>query len=118
MRTLSLAILVLCLALAGLSGCTRATGGGEARYLALFSGVWQRCHDLGLYEVRVESVTKLANGYKRVAVRYVYDNGEVPDQGHAAMLVSPEGRLASRCVVDLGINECLCGEARDWHEGP
>ena len=48
----------------------------------------------------------------------MYDNGEVPDQGRAAMLVSPEGRLASRCVVDIGINECLCGEARDWHEGP
>jgi len=118
MRILSLAALVLCLALAALSGCTRATGGGEARYLSLFAAMWQRCHELGLYEVRVESVTPLADGCKRVVVRYLFDNGMAPDQGRAAMLVAPEGRLASQCVVDLGINECMCGEKRDWREGP
>ena len=119
MRKKTLAILALGAVLMGAAlGCQRATGGAEARYLALFSKVWQRCHSLGLYEVTVESVTPLPDGHKRVVVNYLYDNGMVPDQGQAAMLVSPENRLADPCVVDLEIDQCLGGGAPIWHAKP
>ncbi|WP_300162645.1 hypothetical protein [Solidesulfovibrio sp.] len=119
MRKSMLASLLVGAALvaAGL-GCTRATGGAEARYLTLFSKVWQRCHSLGLYEARVESVTPLEGGNKRVVINYLFDNGMVPDQGRAAMLVSSAGHLASDCVLDLATNLCLCGAQKDWHDGP
>ena len=119
MRKLTLATLLLsALVLALVSGCSRSTGGGEARYLTLFSNVWQRCHTLGLYQVKVEAVTTRPDGNKRVVVAYVFDNGMVPDQGRAAMLVAPNGRLASDCVLDLEANLCLCGAQKDWHDGP
>lgn len=119
MRKKMLAILVLGAALvATTAGCQRATGGSEARYLALFSKVWQRCHDLGLYEAKVASVTALPDGHKRVVIDYLFDNGMVPDQGQAAMLVTGNGRLASDCVIDLNANACLCGAQKDWHDGP
>lgn len=111
------ASLVLAL-LVAVAGCTRETGGGEARYLHLFNAAWAKCTNRGLYEVRVESVAPRPDGMKVVAVRYLYDNGMVPDQGRAAMLVSPENRLADSCVVDLQINQCLCGEAPGWRVGP
>lgn len=119
MRKKTLAILILGAALtASALGCQRATGGAEARYLALFSKVWQRCHELGLYEATVESVTPLPDGHKRVVINYLFDNGMVPDQGRAAMLVAGNGRLASDCVIDLNANLCLCGAQKDWHDGP
>jgi hypothetical protein len=119
MRKSTLALLLLGAALLAAGfGCTRATGGSEARYLTLFSKVWQRCHDLALYEAKVESVTLLPDGNKRVVVSYLFDNGMVPDQGRAAMLVSSTGHLASDCVVDLVANLCLCGAQKDWHDGP
>lgn len=119
MRKLTLATLLLsALVLALVSGCSRSTGGGEARYLTLFSNVWQRCHTLGLYQVKVEAVTTRPDGNKRVVVAYVFDNGMVPDQGRAALLVTPENRLADSCVVDLEINRCLCGDAPGWRVGP
>ena len=119
MRKSTLAtLLLLAASLALVSGCTRSTGGGEARYLTLFSTVWQRCHTLGLYQVKVEAVTVRPDGNKRVVVAYVFDNGMVPDQGRAAMLVAPDGRLASDCVLDLEANLCLCGAQKDWHDGP
>lgn len=111
-------LLLLAVTLAASAGCTRATGGGEARYLTLFSNVWQRCHTLGLYQVKVETVTTRPDGVKRVVVAYVFDNGMVPDQGRAAMLVSPNGQLASDCVLDLEADICLCGAQKDWHDGP
>ena len=119
MRKLTPALLLVLAAfvVAG-TGCTRDTGGGEARYLTLFSNAWQGCHSLGLYQVKVEAVTTLPNGNKRVVVAYVYDNGMVPDQGRAAMLVSPENRLADPCVVDLEIDQCLGGGAPVWHAKP
>ena len=118
MRKKTLSILILGASLALLSGCTRSTGGGEARYLSLFSAVWQRCHSLGLYEATVESVTVRPDGNKRVVIHYVYDNGMVPDTGRAALLVNTKGQLASDCVLDLAINICLCGAQKDWHDGP
>jgi len=118
MRTVTSATLILAMALLLAPGCTRTTGGGEARYLALFAAQWGQCHAGGLYEARVESVTPRTDGNKRVVIAYLYDNGMVPDQGRAAMLTSPEGRLASPCVVNLAINQCLCGQGRDWHDGP
>jgi hypothetical protein len=114
MRKLTLAALVLACLLTTVLGCERATGGGEARYLNLFASLWQRCHSLGLYEARVESVMPMADGNKRVVIAYLFDNGMVPDQGRAAMLVSPQGRAASPCVVDLAADICLCGDKRDW----
>ncbi|EFL50654.1 conserved hypothetical protein [Solidesulfovibrio fructosivorans JJ]] len=111
-------LLFLAVALAASTGCTRDTGGGEARYLTLFSNVWQRCHTLGLYQAKVEAVTTRPDGNKRVVVAYVFDNGMVPDQGRAAMLVAPNGRLASDCVLDLEAGICLCGAQKDWHDGP
>lgn len=118
MRNLIPASLALILLAAALTGCTRETGGSEARYLHLFSAAWAKCSHQGLYEVRVESVTPRPDGLKVVAVRYLFDNGMVPDQGRAAMLVSPENRLADTCVVDLEINQCLCGETPGWRVGP
>jgi hypothetical protein len=119
MRKLTPALLlVLATFVAVGTGCTRDTGGGEARYLTLFSNAWQGCHSLGLYQVKVEAVTTLPNGNKRVVVAYVYDNGMVPDQGRAAMLVTPAGKLASQCVLDLEAGVCLCGAQKDWHDGP
>jgi hypothetical protein len=117
MRKVVLVALVLALFMTAGLGCTRATGGGEARYLNLFASMWPHCHSLGLYQAKVESVTPTVDGNKLVVVAYLYDNGMVPDQGRAAMLVSPEGRLASPCVIDLQTNMCLCGETRDWHDG-
>lgn len=113
-----LASLVLALLLAVSAGCVRETGGGEAKYLHLFNAAWARCNDRGLYEVRVESVAPRPDGMKTVTVRYLFDNGMVPDQGRAAMLVSPENRLADTCVVNLEIKRCLCGEAPSWRVGP
>lgn len=104
-------VLILC------AGCTRSTGGGEARYLALFNAAWTSCHSLGLYQAGVESVSLRPDGNRRVVIRYLFDNGMVPDAGRAAMLVSPDGRLASRCLVDLAADICLCGMVRDWSGG-
>uniref|UniRef100_I2PY78 Lipoprotein n=1 Tax=Desulfovibrio sp. U5L TaxID=596152 RepID=I2PY78_9BACT len=118
MRTPILAALCLAAVLGAGAGCSRSTGGGEARYLALFASAWQKCHTLGLYEVRVEAVTPLPDGVKRVVVRYLFNNGMVPDQGRAAMLVNAQGRLASDCVLDLAAGICLCGAGKDWHDGP
>ncbi len=118
MRTTTLAALCLALVLGATAGCTRSTGGGEALYLRLFAAAWQRCHTLGLYQVRVEAVTPLEGGVKRVVVNYLFDNGMVPDQGRAAMLVNGRGRLASDCVLDLAANICLCGADKDWRHGP
>lgn len=118
MRKWTLGALLLSLCLVVGFGCTRATGGGEARYLTLFASAWQHCHSLGLYEVRVAAVTALPDGNKRVVVNYLYNNGMVPDQGRAAMLVNPQGRLASDCILDLDANICLCDARKDWHDGP
>ncbi|KHK00791.1 hypothetical protein [Desulfovibrio sp. TomC] len=118
MRSLVPAFLALVLLAAALAGCTRETGGGEAKYLHLFNTAWAKCNHLGLYEVRVESVAKRPDGNKVVTVRYLYDNGMVPDQGRAAMLVAPENRLADSCVINLGINRCLCDEVPGWRVGP
>ncbi len=118
MRTPIVAVLCLAAVLLAGVGCSRSTGGGEARYLALFTAFWQRCHPLGLYEAKVEAVTPLPDGAKRVVVSYLFNNGMVPDQGRAAMLVGPEGRLASDCVLDLAAGVCLCGGHKDWHDGP
>lgn len=118
MRSLVPAVLALVLVASALAGCSRETGGGEARYLHLFYAAWAKCSHLGLYEVRVESVLPRPDGNKTVTVRYLYDNGMVPDQGRAAMLVAPENRLADSCVVDLEINRCLCDEAPNWRVGP
>ncbi|MHC1790841.1 hypothetical protein [Solidesulfovibrio sp.] len=118
MRKLIPAALALILLAAALAGCARETGGGEAKYLHLFYAAWAKCSHQGLYEARVESVVPRADGTKMVAVRYLFDNGMVPDQGRAAMLVSPENRLADACVVDLEINQCLCGETPGWRAGP
>jgi len=117
MRKITLvAVLLLALGMTAGLGCTRATGGGEARYLALFSSKWQHCSELGLYEARVESVTVRADGNKRVVIDYLFNNGMVPDQARAALLVSPQGRLASQCVLDVASNTCLCGEKPDWQD--
>ena len=118
MRSLVPATLALILLAAALSGCTRDTGGGEAKYLHLFYAAWAKCSHQGLYEARVESVAPRADGAKVVTVRYLFDNGMVPDQGRAALLVAPENRLADTCVVDLEINRCLCGDAPGWRVGP
>ena len=119
MRSSIFLSLVLALLLAGTAGCTRETGGGEAKYLHLFNTAWAACPNRGLYEVRVESVAPRPDGLKTVTVRYLYNNGMVPDQGRAAMLVTPENRLADSCVVDLAINRCLCGDAAPgWRVGP
>jgi len=100
------------------TGCTRATGGSEARYLQLFNAAWGNCHRLDLYETSVESVTPLPDGNRRVVIDYVYDNGMVPDSGRAAMLVTAQGRLASPCIVDLAIGLCMCGAEKDWNPNP
>lgn len=118
MGKMTRSILLLAVVLAGLAGCTRSTGGGEARYLQLFNLAWGNCHRLGLYETSVESVTPLADGNRRVVIDYVYDNGMVPDSGRAAMLVTPKGRLASACIVDLEIGLCMCGAEKDWNPTP
>lgn len=118
MRTPILAVLCLAAVLGAGAGCSRPTGGGEARHLSLFAAAWNKCHPLGLYEARVESVTPLADGVRRVVVSYLFNNGMVPDQGRAAMLVNAQGRLASDCVLDLEANVCLCGVGKDWHDGP
>jgi len=112
------AILALALLVALSAGCSRSTGGGEAKYLHLFNAAWARCSDRGLYEARVESVVAQPDGNKVVTVHYLYDNGMVPDQGRAAMLVAPDNRLADTCVVGLEIMRCLCGEAPTWRVGP
>lgn len=111
--TLALAAVVVLMA-----GCTRSTGGGEARYLQLFNAHWSDCHRLGLYETSVDSVKQLADGNRQVIIKYVYDNGMVPDVGRAAMLVTPQGRLASPCIVDLAIGLCMCGVEKDWQPQP
>ena len=118
MRSSILFSLVLALLLAGAAGCSRETGGGEAKYLHLFNAAWAKSSELGLYEVRVESVAPRPDGLKTVTVRYLYNNGMVPDQGRAAMLVSPENRLADSCVVDIAINRCLGGGTPGWRVGP
>ena len=53
-----------------------------------------------------------------MTVRYLYNNGMTPDQGRAAMLVTPENRLAEGCVADLSSNVCLCGGTPGWRVGP
>jgi hypothetical protein len=118
MGMLTRQILALAAVLIVVSGCTRATGGGEARYINLFNAAWANCHRLGLYETSVESVTVRPDGNRRVVIAYVYDNGMVPDSGRAAMLVSPQGRLASDCIVDLAIGICQCGAGKDWNDTP
>ncbi|WP_075353015.1 hypothetical protein [Desulfovibrio sp. DV] len=118
MRSLVPAFVPLVLLLVVLAGCSRETGGGEAKYLHLFNTAWAKCSHLGLYEVRVESVAPRPDGNKVVTVRYLYNNGMVPDQGRAAMLLAPENRLADSCVIDLEINRCLCDEAPNWRVGP
>jgi hypothetical protein len=117
MRKLVFVAMILALAITTGFGCTRATGGGEAKYLSLFSSMWPRCHSQGLYQATVESVTLTPDGDKLVVIAYLYDNGMVPDQSRAAMLVSPQGHLASQCIIDLETNLCLCGETRDWRAG-
>jgi len=117
MRKMTRMGLALAVVLAVCAGCTRATGGGEARYLVVFNAAWASCHSLGLYQATVESVTMRPDGNRRVVIHYLYDNGMVPDSGRAAMLISPDNRLASQCIVDLAIDTCLCGAERDWHEG-
>ena len=116
-RTLRAALALAALAVA-LVGCNRETGGGEAKYLHLFNTAWAKTSNLGLYEVKVASVMPLPDGMKVVTVNYLFNNGMVPDQGRAAMLVSSTGHLASDCVVDLIANLCLCGAQKDWHDGP
>ena len=64
----------------------------------------------------MESVTHRTDGNRVVIVSYLFDNGMVPDSGRAAMLVAPDGSLASQCIVDLAIDTCLCGATRDWRE--
>lgn len=118
MGKISHCILALAAVLLVVSGCTRATGGGEARYINLFNAAWGKCHRLDLYQTSVESVTVLADGTRRVVIDYLYDNGMVPDSGRAAMLVTPEGRLASDCIVDLAIGLCMCGAEKDWNPVP
>ncbi len=118
MRKWMLPALVLVAGMALFSGCSRSTGGGEAHYLSLFSGVWQKCHALGLYEASVEAMTEMPDGNKQVVVRYLYDTGMTPATGRAALLVSPQGRLASDCVLDLDINICMCGADKDWQAAP
>lgn len=111
-------ILTLAAVLVIISGCTRSTGGAEARYIQLFNAAWGNCHRLDLYQTSVESVTPLPDGNRRVVIDYVYDNGMVPDSGRAAMLVTDQGRLASACIVDLEIGICMCGAAKDWNPNP
>jgi hypothetical protein len=110
--------LALAATLVLVSGCTRSTGGGEARYLQLFNAHWGDCHRLGLYETSVASVKQLPDGNRQVVIDYVYDNGMVPDTGQAAMLVTPQGQLASPCIVDLAIGLCMCGIEKDWQYKP
>ena len=116
-RTLRAALALAALVVA-LAGCNRDTGGGEAKYLHLFNTAWAKTSSLGLYEVKVASVMPLPDGMKVVTVNYLFNNGMVPDQGRAAMLVSPENRLADPCVVDLEIDQCLGGGAPIWHAKP
>ena len=116
-RTLRAALALAALVVA-LTGCNRETGGGEAKYLHLFYAAWAKSSSHGLYEVKVASVRPLPGGMKVVAINYLFDNGMVPDQGRAAMLVSPENRLADPCVVDLEIDQCLGGGAPIWHAKP
>ena len=118
MRKLLFFGLILALLVTAGAGCSRSTGGGEARYLTLFNTAWAACHELGLYEATVESVAYRPDGNRMVVVSYLFDNGMVPDSGRAAMLVGPDGSLASQCVVDLAVDTCLCGATRDWHEAP
>ena len=112
------AVMAVAVLSAALAGCNRETGGGEAQYLHLFNSAWAKSNTRGLYEVRVASVAPLPDGMKIVTVNYLFDNGMVPDQGQAAMLVSPENRLADPCVVDLEIDQCLGGGAPVWHARP
>ena len=112
------AALAILLFAAVLAGCNRETGGGEAKYLHLFNTAWAKTSSLGLYEVKVASVAPLPDGMKIVTVNYLFNNGMVPDQGRAAMLVSPENRLADPCVVDLQIDQCLGGGAPIWQARP
>ena len=118
MGKMSRMILVLAALAALVTGCTRSTGGGEARYIQLFDAAWGNCHRLDLYETSVESVTPLPDGNRRVVIHYVFDNGMVPDGGRAAMLVTPQGRLASTCIMDLQIGICMCGAEKDWNPNP
>lgn len=108
--------LLAALALAVCTGCDQFTGGGKAHSLVIFNRAWAKCHELALYEATVESVTMRRDGNRRVVVQYLFDNGIVPDTGRAAMLLTPDNKLANPCIVDLMSDTCLCGGKRDWQD--
>jgi len=116
MRTCIRLGLVVALALVVCAGCDQLMGGGKAHSLILFNNAWAKCHSLSLYEASVESVTMRPDGNRRVVVKYLFDNGMMPDSGRAAMLLTPDNQLASQCIVDLLSGTCLCGGERDWRD--
>ncbi len=83
----------------------------------LFTTFWNGCHDTGLYEVKVDAVAKGPDGWSKAALTYTYSNGEVPDTGHALMLVSPDGKTIKGCVYDADAGICMCGKDNDWNAG-
>ncbi len=96
-------------------GCGSGVEDKEAEaYATLFSEFYNGCDDRGLYKVEVEGTEPGPDGWKQVAIEYVYSNGEVPDTGRALMLVSPDGKSIKSCVLDTDADICLCGKKPDW----
>jgi hypothetical protein len=105
----------LCLTLAA-PGCGGDDVGQEV-YQKLFTEFWNGCNDRGLYEVKVDAVSPGPDGWNKAALTYTFNNGEVPDTGHALMLVSPDGKSVKGCVYDTDAGICLCGKDNDWNAG-
>jgi len=111
-----LAAALLCL-LAVIPACGDGKETQNEIFQNLFSDFWVGCNDRGLYEVKVDAVTKGPDDWNKVALTYTYNNGEVPDTGHALMLVSPDGKTIKGCVYDADAGICLCGKDNDWNAG-